>query len=140
MQKHIDCRSLDEPRHLSSWLFVNHMNNQLTRQGINYIVKKYFDLAKKENPGIVTSRASPHTMRHSAAMGLVDAGVDLIYIRDLLGHVSVTTTEIYIKADAARKREAIEAASKEIVPSENPLWEADAGLKGWLKEFNRRTV
>jgi len=140
LQKHINCRGLDEPRHISSWLFVNHMNNQLTRQGINYVIKKYSDMAKFENPGIVSNRISPHTMRHSAAMGLVESGVDLIYIRDLLGHVSVTTTEIYIKADAARKREAIEAASKEIVPKENPLWETDASLKGWLKGFNRRIL
>jgi site-specific recombinase XerD len=138
LQKHVDCRGLDEPSHLSSLLFVNHMNNQFTRQGINYIVKKYFAKAKNNNPEIVSGKISPHTMRHSAAMGLVDAGVDLIYIRDLLGHVSVTTTEIYIKADTARKREAIEAASKEIVPKESPLWEADAGIKGWLKGFNRR--
>ena len=49
-------------------------------------------------------------------MELVDSGVDLIYIRDLLGHVSVKTTEIYAKTDAKLKREAIEAASREIVP------------------------
>ena len=54
---------------------------------------------------------SPHKLRHSAAMRLVDSGVDLIYIRDLLGHISVKTTEVYAKADAKLKREAIEAAS-----------------------------
>jgi hypothetical protein len=70
-------------------------------------------------------------------MALVDSGVDLIYIRDLLGHVSVKTTEAYARADAARKREAIEAASKEIVPVEVPVWENDTRLKEWLKNFNR---
>ena len=49
-------------------------------------------------------------------MELVDSVVDLSYIRDLLGHVSVKTTEVYAKADARLKREAIEATSKEIVP------------------------
>lgn len=136
LRQHIDCQGLDEPQYLAAWLFVNHMNKQFARQGINYIVKKYFIMAKEEN-SIVADRFSPHIMRHSTAMGLVDSGVDLIYIRDLLGHVSVTTTEVYAKADAARKREAIEAASKEIVPKENALWEVDDGLKGWLKNFNR---
>ena len=79
-------------------------------------------------------------MRHSSAMGLVESGVDLIYIRDLLGHASITTTEVYAKADAAKRREAIEAASKEIVPSEPALWEENDGLKKWLKHFNRNTV
>ena len=137
LQEHIDCCGLDKPQHLDDWLFVNHMKKQFTRQGINYVVKKYFKMAKAENPNIIASRFSPHIMRHTVAMGLVDSGVDLIYIRDLLGHVSVTTTEIYIKTDAARRREAIEAASKEIVPKENALWETDASLKGWLKHFNR---
>ena len=140
LQEHISCCGLDEPRHISAWLFANHMRNQFTRQGISYIVKKYFAKAKAKDRGIVAEKLSPHILRHSVAMGLVDSGVDLIYIRDLLGHVSVTTTEVYAKADAKRKREAIEAASKEIVPKENALWEADAGLKGWLKNFNRKTI
>ena len=62
---------------------------------------------------------------------------DLIYIRDLLGHVSVKTTEIYAKADAKLKREAIEAASKEIVPREESQWDNNNNLKSWLKDFNR---
>ena len=80
---------------------------------------------------------SPHKLRHSAAMGLVDSGVDLIYIRDLLGHVSVKTTEVYAKADAKLKREAIEAASKEIVPPEEAKWDNNTDLKSWLKNFNK---
>lgn len=137
LRQHMDCRGLNEPRHLDAWLFVNHMKEQFRRQGINYIVKKYFCMAKAEGADIHHDRFSPHIIRHSVAMGLVDSGVNLIYIRDLLGHVSVTTTEVYARADAARRREAIEAASKEIVPKEDALWEADTGLKAWLKNLNR---
>ena len=54
-----------------------------------------------------------NTVKDTTAMELVNSGVDLIYIRDLLGHASVKTTEIYARADAKLKREAIEAASKE---------------------------
>ena len=81
---------------------------------------------------------SPHKMRHTTAMGLVESGVDLIYIRDLLGHVSVKTTEVYARSDAMHKRQAIEAASKEIVPPEEAEWDNDSNLKDWLKNFNRR--
>ena len=97
-------------------------------------------MAKAEKPNIAADRFSPHIMRHTVAMALVDSGVDLIYIRDLLGHVSVVSTEVYAKADTAKKREAIEAASKEIVPTENALWEVDTGLKRWLKDFNRNSI
>ena len=140
LQDHITCCGLDEPRHLGSWLFVNHMKTQFTRQGINYVVKKYFEKAKANNRNMAADRFSPHIFRHSVAMGLVDSGVDLIYIRDLLGHSSVLTTEVYAKADAKRKREAIEAASKEIVPMETAEWESNEGLKEWLKRFNRITI
>ena len=70
-------------------------------------------------------------------MGLVAEGVDLIYIRDLLGHISVTTTEVYARADAKLRRESIEAASKNIVPQEEAQWDNDVDLKDWLKGFSR---
>src|SRR4030042_1523305 len=94
--------------------------------------------AKKSNPEIIPNDLSPHKMRHTVAMGLVDSGVDLIYIRDLLGHVSVKTTEVYAKTDVRRKREAIEAVSKEIVPPEASEWDNNTDLKQWLKMFNRK--
>lgn len=120
------------------WLFVNHMKKQFTRQGVNYIVKKYGDIARSTSPELIPEDISPHKLRHTTAMELVDSGVDLIYIRDLLGHVSVRTTEIYVKTDAKLKRAAIEAASKELVPPEDAKWDNDEDLKSWLKSFNRR--
>ena len=57
----------------------------------------------------------------------------LDFIRDLLGHSSVQTTEIYAKVSSARQRRAIEAASKEIVPEEDALWENSTSIKDWLK-------
>lgn len=122
----------------NNWLFINHMKEPFTRQGINYLMKKYGNLARKNHPDLIPENLSPHKMRHTAAMELVNAGVDLIYIRDMLGHVSVKTTEIYARADAKRKREAIEAASKEIVPPEEAVWDMNDDLKSWLKAFNQR--
>lgn len=127
----------DRQEKLSEWLFKNHMKNQFTRQGINYLVCKYTKRAREINSEIIPADFSPHKMRHRTAMGLVDSGVDLIYIRDLLGHVSVKTTEVYAKAEVSRKREAIEAASKEIVPPEKAQWDNNTDLKQWLKTFNR---
>lgn len=126
-----------KPEKLDEWLFINHMKKQFSRQGVNYIIKKYGNAAHSDSPDLIPADLSPHKMRHTAAMELVDSGVDLIYIRDLLGHVSVKTTEVYAKADARLKREAIEAASKEIVPPEEAAWDTDTDLREWLKSFNR---
>jgi integrase/recombinase XerD len=137
IHKYLAQRGYDRPEKLNEWLFKNHMNTQFTRQGINYLISKYTKCAREINPEIIPKDFSPHKIRHTTAMGLVDSGVDLIYIRDLLGHVSVKTTEIYGKADARRKREAIEAASRDIVPLEDAEWDNNTDLKQWLKTFNR---
>ncbi len=118
------------------YLFLNHMRQPFTRQGINYIVKKYRDAANKKCPNSIPEDFSPHKIRHSMAMSLLAADVDLIYIRDMLGHSSVRTTEVYARAESQRKRAAIEAASKEIVETEPAQWDNNEGLIEWLKRFN----
>jgi len=138
LQKYLIQMGYDKDSKLNEWLFKNHMKEQFARQGINYIVKKYTIKSRKVDQTLVPADFSPHKMRHTTAMGLVDSGVDIIYIRDLLGHVSVKTTEIYAKADVAKKRKAIEAASKDIVPEEKSQWDNNITLKDWLKNFNRR--
>jgi len=137
VSEYIKSNYLDEERYQSEWLFKSHMNLQFTRQGVNYIVRKYADKARKINPKLIPTDFSPHKLRHTTAMELVDAGVDLIYIRDLLGHVSVKTTEVYAKAQSEKKRKAIEAASKDIVGKEIAQWDEDTRLIEWLKKFNR---
>lgn len=99
--------------------------------------QKYSEKARNIAPDLIPKDMSPHKIRHSTAMNLVNSGVDLIYIRDLLGHVSVKTTEVYARADAKLKREAIEAASKELVPKQDAEWEQDTGLKEWLKNLSK---
>lgn len=138
IQKYLAKKGYDRHEKLNEWLFKNHMNKQFTRQGINYLFSKYVKMARMDDPEIIPENFSPHKMRHTTAMELVESGVDLIYIRDLLGHVSVSTTEVYARADAQKKRQAIEAASKEIVPPEEAEWERDSNLRDWLRNFNRK--
>ncbi|WP_297613128.1 tyrosine-type recombinase/integrase [uncultured Sutterella sp.] len=80
--------------------FLNHSGNPFTRQGIAYHIRKLADKARKINPDIIPSDLSPHKIRHTTAMNLLASGVELIYIRDLLGHSSVTSTEIYARVRA----------------------------------------
>ena len=59
------------------------------------------------------------------------------FIRDVLGHVSIQTTENYARADSKQKREALEAAYTNIIPvqANESIWEKDSKLREWLKNF-----
>ena len=117
-------------------LFYNSRNEQLTRAGINSILKKYANMARIKKPSLIPEKISCHTLRHSKAMHLLQAGVNLVYIRDFLGHESVQTTEIYARADSKQKREAIEKAYVNIIKKEIPTWIENNNLLEWLKSFN----
>ena len=109
-------------------LFFNSRKEKLTRAGINFIVQKYIKTARKENKMIIPEKISCHSLRHSKAMHLLQAGVNLVYIRDILGHVSIQTTEIYARADSKQKRQAIEKAYVNVNPDEEPMWTKDENL------------
>jgi len=126
---------LDEPFANMYPLFFNSRKEKLTRAGVNFIVQKYTKMARKENGMIIPEKISCHTLRHSKAMHLLQAGVNLVYIRDILGHVSIQTTEIYAKADSKQKREALEKAYVNVNPNEEPMWTKDENLITWLKKF-----
>lgn len=74
-------------------------------------------------------------IRHTKAMHLLEANVNLIYIRDLLGHVNVTTTELYLRANTENKRIALESVYTEVVTQDIPVWYEDIDLLSWLQEF-----
>lgn len=116
-------------------LFHNSRREKLTRAGISHILLQYAAKARNANPVLIPDNISCHTLRHSKAMHLLQAGVNLVYIRDILGHSSVQTTEIYARADSKQKREAIEKAYVDVVPSEAPIWLSNNDLLGWLKAF-----
>lgn len=122
--------NLSQPEKADQPLFLNHQHGKLTRAGVTYILKKYFDAAKKANPSL-PQKISPHILRHSKAMHMLQAGVNLIYIRDFLGHVHVETTEIYAKADTEMKRRAIEGARIKVDP-DLPAWTDDKDLMALL--------
>ena len=65
-------------------------------------------------------------------MHLLQAGVNIIYIRDIMGHSSIDTTNIYARADTEMKRKALEVLSTDIVPNV-PDWRNDNALMDWLK-------
>lgn len=122
----IDRSIVEEP------LFVNRSGNKLTRPGVTYILQKYVSLAREKNPEYFGKVVSPHVVRHSKATHLLLSGVNLVYIRDFLGHSSVITTEHYAKSNPEFMRIAIEKCS---LPSENLKSQFSKKEKQELTEF-----
>jgi len=118
-------------------LFSNRSKKKLTRAGIAYILKKYANEAMTERPNLFPDKLSPHCFRHSKAIHLLQSGVNLIYIRDFLGHVDIQTTEIYARIDGEMKRKALEKNNNNIVPDKMPEWQSNAGLMRWLKNLGK---
>ena len=125
----------EKPERLDSYLFFNSRQEQLTRAGISYIIDKYYTQASQNGGAILPERISPHVFRHTKAMHLLQANINLIYIRDFLGHSNVTTTEIYAKADAEIRRKLLEKAYINLSPSDLPEWNDDKDLMTWLQEL-----
>lgn len=135
ISKYINSFGLDKDQHHSSPLFQGYSGNKLSRSGVNYILQKYFTLASKIEDTDLPNKISCHSLRHSRAMHLLQSEVDLIYIRDILGHVSVQTTEIYARADSKQKRLALEKANNDVNPKEIAVWQKDKGILNLLKSY-----
>lgn len=134
LQNYLLENKLDKPWRNEHPLFINNQHHKLTRKGVTYILSKYVESARK-NSSLLPAKVTNHMLRHSKAMHLLQAGVNLIYIRDFLGHVDLKTTEIYARADTEMKRKAIENAYPELVDSTLPDWNKDQALLSWLSEI-----
>jgi len=137
LKEYMQENNLLEPYANQYPLFSNTRKEKFTRSGVTYILNTCVNLARKINPAIIPETISCHSLRHSKAMHLLQAGVNLVYIRDLLGHVSVQTTDVYARADSRQKRMAFEKAYVDINPSaaKTKSWEKDGNLLEWLKNL-----
>lgn len=97
-------------------LFPNARGGRLSRDGVEHLLAKHVATASAQCPSLQTKRVSPHVLRHSAAMDLLQHGVDRSVIALWLGHESVQTTEVYIHADMNLKEKVLEKTS----PLESP--------------------
>ncbi len=139
LRKYMDRYRLNGNNFHSYPLFFNKSGKKLTRTGVAYILKKYADMARQITPSLIPEKISCHSLRHSKAMHLLQAGVNLIWIRDLLGHTTIQTTEVYAKADSLQKREALERAYMDMLPDKNkdPEWQKNQTLLEWLKGLQK---
>jgi len=119
------------------YLFQNSQNKQLSRTGINYIINKYVSKTSKLKRKI-TITVTPHIFRHSKAVHLLESGVELIQIRDFLGHASIQTTEIYVKVNSRIKRKALEANYQDVTDDCSDDWDKDTDLLAWLTNLSKQ--
>ncbi|PDP68565.1 tyrosine-type recombinase/integrase [Prevotella intermedia] len=120
-------------------LFVNAHGRKLTSAGLTHIIMMYADKVRENFPALMPERLSPHSFRHSKATHLLQAGMNIIYVRDFLGHSSVKTTETYVRMDSEQKCKALEAAAADIVPQSQTIevWNDDEKLLNWLKGLGK---
>lgn len=135
LQKYIHERGLDVPGKAALPLFSNRQGKKLTRGGVSYILSKYVDRANELTPNILSEGITPHCLRHSKSMHLLESGINLIYIRDFLGHEDVKTTQVYAKASPELKRNAIMKAHADESAPQLPAWQDNPGLMKFLKSL-----
>jgi site-specific recombinase XerD len=88
-------------------VFTNARGQALSRDGVQYILSQQVNKAREKCPSLKTKRVSPHVLRHSTAMNLLQHGVDRSVIAMWLGHESMETTQIYLHANLELKEKAL---------------------------------
>jgi len=115
----------------SEHVFLNRCGRPITRFGIYALVERSVGRAVPQAPSLAAKQVSPHTIRHTTATHLLRSGVDINTIRAWLGHVSLTTTNVYAEVDLEMKAKALakcEVEGKKIAP-----WRKDKGLMEFLR-------
>jgi integrase/recombinase XerD len=113
-------------------VFLNRRGQPLTRFGIHTLVERHAATVAVKLPSVAKKRASPHTIRHTTATHLLRAGVDINTIRAWLGHVCLSTTNVYAEVDLEMKAKAL--ANCEVKEDEpKKPWRDDKGLMEFLR-------
>jgi site-specific recombinase XerD len=137
LRKYLKERGLDSPTRMYDPVFTNRQNCKLTRGGVSYLLAKYVSQANAATPNSIPENITPHCLRHSKAMHLLESGSNLIYIRDFLGHENLETTLMYAKANPEVKRAALEKVYAAPDTPQIPDWNDDLSLVGYLKGLGR---
>lgn len=133
LRGYLETQRLLEPDAADRPVFAGRSGAPMSRSGLRYLLAKHVHSAANSRPGI-PSKVGPHTLRHSKAMHMLQAGVPLVIIRDILGHTDVKTTEVYARANLEMKRRALEMAATSPNAPKTPIpsWRENRELMGWL--------
>ena len=119
-------------------VFLNSRGEAVTRFGIRHIVRGYAAMAKERRPSLKSKKVSPHTLRHTTAMHLLQSGNDITVVKDWLGHADVNTTHGYVEIDMKMKRKALAACQPPGAKTSSrrrPSWHK-LGVLQWLDELS----
>ena len=116
-------------------VFLNRCRRPITRFGVHKMVKRHAGKVAVQRPAFASKRVSPHTIRHSTAVHLLRAGVDINTIRAWLGHVSIDTTNIYAEIDLEMKARALAKCDVGEVGRQDKRWTQDRGLMAFLRSL-----
>ncbi len=120
------------PRQPDQRIFLNRYGEPLGAAGVRFKLAQYVNRARKKVPSLAGKPVSPHTFRHTTAVYLVAAGVDVTVIRSWLGHARLDTTNHYARASVDTKRKALEKVGGASRPGQAPRWKREADLMAWL--------
>lgn len=134
LRDHMKENRLVGPEQFDKPLFQNARKQRLSCSGIRYILHKYHVKARDKRPSL-NRKVSPHTLRHTKGMHLLQSGISLEMIRDFLGHVDVKTTEIYARANLEMKRNALEKINDSSPVQTIPCWQQNKDLLDWLRSL-----
>lgn len=121
-----------QPRAAAEPIFLNRFGRPLGAAGVRFKLHQYVEAAARHVPSLQSKHVSPHTFRHSTAVALVSAGVDVTVIRSWLGHAHLDTTNHYARASLDTKREALARVDASARPGKPPRWKRDPELLAWL--------
>lgn len=124
--------ALVQGRGPSEQVFLNRCGRPITRFGIHTLVERCVARTAKTVPSLASKRVSPHTIRHTTATHLLRSGVDINTIRAWLGHVSLTTTNVYAEVDLEMKAKALANCEVEVKQKSTP-WKRDKSLMEFLR-------
>jgi integrase/recombinase XerD len=118
-------------------VFLSQRGQPLSRDGVAYLLRHYYCLARQAHSCFSQPSIHPHMLRHSCAVALLQAGVDLTVIRDYLGHSSVATTSRYLQTNLEMKRVVLNKFWKRSgLQSGRPKrWRPSQGLLGYLESL-----
>jgi site-specific recombinase XerD len=118
-------------------VFLNSRGQPLSRDGVAYLLRHYYQLARKQHSSLPKPSIHPHVLRHSCAVALLQAGIDLTAIRDYLGHSSVATTGRYLQTNLSMKREVLSQFWKRagLESGQPKRWRPSQGLLAYLESI-----
>lgn len=115
-------------------IFLNRSKQPFTRFGVLALVKRYADQVAQQIPSMAQKKIGAHTIRHTTAVHLLRAGVDINTIRAWLGHVSLKTTNIYAEIDLEMKAQALAHCQPDL-GNTGKRWHETPGILAFLRKL-----